>query len=147
MSFREPATPPPVGFRKPIPIRVKLRAALRAAGLNPDLPIEWDHEPAVQLRVYDTAIGDTIPGCNDDRYIVPRQKDEHRIKTTKRDIPEIAKTKRLSATQEAARARMLLKDEGVVMVKPTSRWPKRRFDGQRRPPAPVDDIERADGGD
>lgn len=122
---RQPAPAPPRGARKAMTLGVKLRAALRLAGLDPDQPIDFDHDPPLGLRLWDEEAGDFIPPSNDDRYIVPRGKPVHAEKTAKRDIPEIARTKRLSSDQEEHRRRMLAKAPG--QEKPQSRWPKRKM--------------------
>jgi hypothetical protein len=44
--------------------------------------------------------------------LLPRPTAEHEARTAKLDIPQIAKTKRLSKQQEAFRARLLAKTEG-----------------------------------
>ena len=61
--------------------------------------IDFDHDPPLQLRVWDPVAKDTVPPANDPRYIVPRLRASHRRKTAKKDIPAIAKAKRLSARQ------------------------------------------------
>lgn len=110
-------------------LEVKLRAALLALGLDPDKEIEWDHQPPLQQRVWDPFIEDTEPTANDPRYILPRQKAEHREQTAKRDIPAIAKTKRLAKKQETFRATMLKQD----MPEPKrKRWGSRPFRKSKR---------------
>jgi hypothetical protein len=53
-------------------------------------------------------------GSNHASNLTPRIKAEHREKTAKRDIPIIAKGKRISKAQEAFRARLLAKLQGDV---------------------------------
>lgn len=57
--------------------------------------IQFDHHPALQRRRWDEAAQDTIPPACDLAFIVALNKPTHAEKTTKEDIPEIAKTKRL----------------------------------------------------
>jgi hypothetical protein len=110
--------PPPYPKRPHMPLAVKLAAALRLAGLDPAEAIEWDHDPPLGLRER-TPEGGYIPDANDDRYIVPRQKKEHREKTNGTgatvadgDIHKIAKAKRLAKDSEAFRARVLAREPG-----------------------------------
>lgn len=121
---RKPAPAPPKGFRPYIHAGTKLRAALRAAGIDPDLAYEWHHSPPLQQRVYNTLLEDTEPSADDDRYLVPVQKAAHREQTAKHDVPEIAKTKRLAKKQEAFRATMLKQDTPEPKRK---RWGSRPF--------------------
>jgi hypothetical protein len=108
-----------------------MRALVRAAGLDPDQPIEWDHDPPIQQRLWDPLTNDVSPAANDDRFIFPRQKAAHREKTAKRDIPEIAKTKRLAKKQEAFREKVLKKIEQETAALERKRsWGSRPF--QRR---------------
>lgn len=108
--IRAPAPAPPVGKkRRHMPLMVKLEAALRALGLDPK-DVEWQHEPPIAMRVWVPERGDYDPPENDPRYIRPMPKAEHREVTAKRDIPAIAKTKRLSRKHEELRRRMLEPD-------------------------------------
>jgi hypothetical protein len=75
---------------------------------------QWDHYP---IRV--EAGGPTEPW-----NLVPRFIPEHRIKTAKIDIPEIAKIKRISKSEEEFRRRMLTPPPDREPRK--SRWPKRK---------------------
>lgn len=89
-----------------MPLMVKLESALRALGFEPK-DIEWQHDPPLALRVWVPERGDYDPPENDPRYIRPMPRAEHREVTAKRDIPAIAKTKRLSRKQAEFRRRML----------------------------------------
>lgn len=55
---------------------------------------------------------------------------EHRLKTRKIDIPQIAKNKRLSAKQLEFRRKILSKGEPVE--RPRSRWPSLPFPKRRK---------------
>lgn len=57
---------------------------------------------------------------------------EHREKTAKIDVPQIAKSRRLRADQEQFRARLLAKQQGEER-KP-SKWPSRPFSQRKRKP-------------
>ena len=88
--------------RKAIPLKTKLAVALRMLGLKAD-GIQWDHDPALELRPYDEAAGDTIPPANDPAYIQILTIEEHKEKTA-RDAKLIAKVHRLEGrTGQAAR--------------------------------------------
>jgi hypothetical protein len=60
---------------------------------------------------------------------VPRLVHAHRRKTAKRDLPEVAKIRRVTAAEAELRARLLAKDLGEPRRK--SRWPKRSFAKRR----------------
>lgn len=113
-----------------MPLAVKLAAALHALGLDPSA-VDFDHDPALGLRPRDPETGDTIPPANDWRHIVPRDRRAHHDKTfgthvpLSGDVSKIAKVKRLSAEQEAFRARLLTKGSDAP-ARPSS-WPKRPF--------------------
>jgi hypothetical protein len=100
--------------RRAIPLGVKVRACLLALGLDPDA-VEFDHDPALGLRPIDPVTGDTIPPQNDPRYIVPRAKAAHDVKTNGAHVPlsgdkaKIAKLKRVEADEQAFRERVLAK--------------------------------------
>lgn len=122
--------------RKAIPDRVKLQAALRRFGLTTK-DVQFDHNPALELRPYNALTGDTIPPANDPGHIDMLLVDEHKVKTFGRggekristadgDIGKIAKVRRITAAQEEARRRMLAKDEGEE-PKPKSKWQSRPF--------------------
>ncbi len=135
--MQRPAPAPPKGFRKPIPLIVKLQALLiNGPVLDEDgnkvcdlKAIEWDHQPAIQERVFDPEAGDTVPACNDPNYIVPMVKEGHDEKTNKRDKREIAKTKRLATEQEKFVSKLLSRECGEKRVKknsiPSRGFPKR----------------------
>lgn len=118
-------TPP--ARRKHIGLKDQLHAALYQLGLEPH-ECQLDHDPALGLRVYDEATGDTIPPASDPRYLVWRPKAEHKLKTTGRkgesklsvtgngDVSRIAKIKRL-----------LEKEEKETSL---SRWPKRKLESR-----------------
>lgn len=134
--IRQPAPAPPKGYRPHMPLKVKLEACLRALGLEPK-DVQFDHEPPLQLRIWCPTSLDTIPPANDARFIVPKGKAEHGIKTAKRDVPAIGKTKRLSREQEAFHARILAKttgDESPPAKRRKSRIPSRPFRTTRSKP-------------
>ena len=146
----EQALAPPVGFRKAIPLLVKLKVVLRQNGkcthCNAQLGeldgLEFDHVPALQLRIWCEETKDTIPPVNSVEHIEAKHSDCHDVKTygskaTGRgsDITEIARTKRLNRETEEFRRRILAKTEGDDLPpssKKKHRWPKRKFASRGR---------------
>ncbi|MCO5730147.1 hypothetical protein [Rhizobium sp. SSA_523] len=122
--------------RKAIPDRVKLIAALRRIGLT-ITEVQFDHNPALELRPVNPHTGDTIPPANDPDHIDMLLLVEHKEKTFGRggekrattadsDIGRIAKVRRLTKKQEEMRQRMLARSQGEKPAN-KSRWPKRRL--------------------
>jgi len=149
---------PPVGFRKAIPVTVRLDVVIRLEGrckacgerLGKLADTEFDHVPALQLRGWDVEAGDTIPPANDPEHIQAKHVDCHKAKTTGRkgesklnalhgDTAEIAKLRRVTKSEIEFRRRLLAKGEPETDAderpKPKSRWPKRPFNrgGKRGP--------------
>ena len=146
---------PPVGFRRAIPLSVKIKVVLRCEGkcsacgqrLGELEDVEFDHVPALQLRGWDPVQQDTIPGCNDPAAIEAKHADCHAQKTSGRkgesklskvggDTSEIAKLRRLSRKAEEFRSKILAKDDPdetqkITAQKPKRAWPKRKFDNRR----------------
>ena len=113
--------------RKPIPIGVKLHAALLLLGYTDEEitngGIEWDHCPALALRFFNEETGELEPAANDPRFIRPIRTANHatktfgpggekRVTTAGSDIHAIAKAKRQSRETEEFRRRLLAKDAG-----------------------------------
>lgn len=83
------------------------------------------------LFEFDHGIHDAIGGPYKHWNLTARFIPEHRIKTRTKDIPQIAKTKRITKEQAAFRQRMLAKsgvadDVEKTETKPKSAWPKGR---------------------
>jgi hypothetical protein len=103
-----------------MPLKVKLEALLINGPVLDDegrkvcdlSEIEWDHQPPLQMRVWDEDAEDTIPAANDPRHIVPLWKPVHRTKTAKTDIPAISRTKNLAESHDAFRKRLLSRECG-----------------------------------
>lgn len=72
----------------------------------------------VGLFEFDHGVHRAIEGTNHPTNLTPRIYAEHRAKTNKQDIPQIAKTKRISKEQEEFRARLLRKVGGNAAPKP-----------------------------
>jgi hypothetical protein len=120
-------------LREPIRLRTKCAAALLALTDKAGQPlIPWDHakqmtaHQIISLFAFDhypirvEAGGPSLPW-----NLVPRLIRAHRRKTAKRDLPEIAKIRRITRVEEEFRARLLAKAKGEP--RKTSRWPKRAF--------------------
>jgi hypothetical protein len=67
----------------------------------------------------------TDGGPDEPWNLEPRPIREHRVKTAKKDAPELAKIKRIQQNQEEFRRRLLAKDRGEE--RPRSRWGKRKL--------------------
>lgn len=83
--------------------------------LGPLEGLDWDHEHALARGGTDTL----------DNIRAVHRHPCHARKTAKVDIPEAAKTKRLTASEAEFRARLLTKQPGEK--KPASKWPKRKM--------------------
>jgi hypothetical protein len=101
-------------YRRAIPHKVKLAVIARE--------FEFDHDPALLNRDYDSTAGDFIPPQHDPQYIVPRRKSEHLEKTTGRkpgairtattrgsDIGEARRIRDITITDAMHRAKMASK--------------------------------------
>jgi hypothetical protein len=134
--------------RKPIPVGVKLKSSLLAAGFSEEAieggHIQFDHFPALGIRPVDEH-GQIQPPANDYRYIRPMLKADHDIKTRGRgattagsDVGNAAKVKRLERDPrggEEFRRRLLAKAEGKPPPETKKRkrpWPSRPFPNQRK---------------
>lgn len=94
-----------------------------------------DHDP---IRVETAiALGWTPRQYNHPTNISVKAIKSHRVKTAKKDIPEIAKGDRITAEQAEHRRRMLAKAGEIVVAakkKFKRRWPKRPMSGGRASP-------------
>lgn len=134
--------------RKAIPLGVKLKSALALAGFTEDEietpgAIEFDHEPALCLRVVDPETGELVPPANDWRAIRPRRKAEHLKKSCGRsgekrstsygsDVHAAAKIRRNSKAEAEFSSRILAKAPGEPRAK-SGRIASRPFPKQSRP--------------
>lgn len=141
------ALAPPKGFRKAIPVIVKLEVVIRQHSLCATcgerlgklVDIEFDHFPALQLRCWDAEAKDTTPQANDPEHIFAKHADCHAAKTfgskaSKRggDVTEIARTKSIAKSTEEFRRRILAKIDPDAEVdqpvrRPKKQWPSRPF--------------------
>jgi hypothetical protein len=93
-------------YRKPIPAKVKQAVIARE--------FDFDHEPALVNRDYDTEAGDFIPPQNDPKHLIPRRKAKHLEKTIGRKAgAERTVSTRGSDVGEAARSRSIQAREAV----------------------------------
>lgn len=149
---RELVLGPPPGFRKAIPALLKLevvllqRAKCAKCGTRFGTLAEtqFDHVPAIQLRIWDPVAKDTVPPSNSILHIEAKHVDCHAIKTfgtkaTKRgaDVTEIARLKRLTKGQEEFRRRILAKSDPDTSAdqpkaKPKKQWPSRPFPNRKK---------------
>jgi len=151
MEFREQVSGPPAGYRPSIPTTVKLDVVIRQEGkckacgerLGQLKDTQFDHVPALQLRIWCEEIKDTAPQANDPEFIEAKHKVCHLVKTTGRkgeskfsdtrdgDVPQIARTKRLAKKEEDFRRKLLAKATGeeppATGAKRKKSWPKRPF--------------------
>jgi hypothetical protein len=123
--------------RKHIPLKVKLDAALRQLGLNPQTA-ELDHHPALFLRER-TPEGNYIPDENDPAAMVWRSSEDHAKKTYGRgkgergtvangDIHRKAKIDRIVKARDAmADASRRMASGAPKNERPKSKWPSRPF--------------------
>lgn len=115
-----------------ISLKTKLAAAICALYLTHDEAKALSEDQVLSLVAWDH---DPIPhaqGGEDSHFnLIPRLIPAHRKKTAKQDVPQIAKTRRISAAHEEFRRRMLLpRDERPARP---SRWPSRKFQDRRKP--------------
>lgn len=114
--------------RKPIPKKLRAIIALRQNGLcacgcgerlMPGFHI--DHEPPLDLRLWDEATQDTIPPANDPDHLFGKTPNCHRRKT---NHPLGPHTTLNSDSHAIAKGRRL---RGEVQGRPQKKWPSRGF--------------------
>ena len=111
-------------YRKPIPTWVKLQSLYNAA-IDEALPrkldvrdLQFDHDPALLARPYNTETQDFEPAQNDPDYILPRLKKDHAEKTFGRKADaEKTVTTRGSDVGEAAHIRHVRKTHDLHDLK------------------------------
>lgn len=118
--MQPPAPAPPKGYRPHVSLKTKLEAILIHGPVFDDDgnrvckidELDFDHQPPLQLRIWDEEKQDTEPAANDPRYLVPMARATHRRKTAKTDVPAIAKTKRLAAGHKEFVSKLLARECG-----------------------------------
>jgi hypothetical protein len=113
-------------------LSVKLAACLDALGFAPGEDIDWDHTWALGLRPR-TPDGGYDPPANDPRYIRPKRRAMHAVKTRGNgattagsDVGNMRHFNHLTESQKAFRDRMLAKAPGEPRQK-SGRIPSRPF--------------------
>ncbi len=136
-------------FRKGIPVGVKLKAALKAAGFTDDEiengEIQFDHAPALALRGLDQ-YGEIYPPANDWRFLRPMRKADHDLKTrgtgattAGSDVGVAAKLKRVAKDPpggEEFRRKLLAVKAGeppAPTKRPKQKWGSRPFQKRIKP--------------
>lgn len=125
-------------MRRALNLSTKLASALLAIKDSYDGQplIPWEHakqmsaQQIISLFQFDHyPIRHEAGGPDEPWNIVPRFIPEHRRKTAKIDVPEIAKIKRISKSEREFRERLLIPRADRPMMK--SKWPKRPM-GKKR---------------
>lgn len=153
MQIRAVTTPheqtaPPKGFRPAIPMGLKGDLLIVQEGkckrcgqsLGSWKDTQFDHNPALQARLWCSETKNTIPPANDPDHIEAVHVECHKVKTTGRhgesrlsirrgDAQEIAKTRRLERRRiEEAQRRLLAPSERQPeRAKPKAKIPSRPF--------------------
>lgn len=118
--------------RPHMPLSVKLQAAILQLGFDP-AAVDFDHDPALGLRIFNEETKTYTPDANDPKFITVRARGgDHKAKTfgngattAGSDIHRIAKIKRLEKAQAALEQALDAKAfGGPGAQKPATRWPK-----------------------
>ena len=126
MISREPVAGPPKGYRPAIPVKIKLEVVLRQGGVDPSTGdrlqplgegVQFDHNPALQLRAWDEEAGDTIPPANSVEHLVAMNKSSHERKTNG--------TKATSAGSDKHAIAKINRLTGKTKGRPKTNWPSR----------------------
>ena len=132
MIAHEPVQGPPKGFRPAIPVRIKLEVVVRQKGVDPTTgdrlqPIEegvqFDHQPALQLRAWDEEAGDTIPPANSVEHLVALNKSSHDLKTNG--------SKATSAGSDKHAIAKINRLTGKTKGRPKTNWPTRKLQSRK----------------
>ena len=118
-ASRELVPTPPPGWRKPIPLAVKLQVIVNQRGLSPSgepldavgAGIEFDHRPCLSEREYDAERDETIPAANDPAFIVALSAAAHHSISGADNI-RIRKVARLRKKEVEFRETLLRKQPG-----------------------------------
>lgn len=137
LASREDVTRPPTGWRKPIPLAIKLQVIVNQQGKAPDgtlldaikVGIQFDHRPPLHERQYDPELDETIPPANEISCIVALPLPLHR-ELSARDVSRMSKTERQRALEQDFRERLIQKLRGEKTPRVgsfgNSRFQKRR---------------------
>ncbi len=118
--------------RKDPPLREKLAAALRELFQIPhDHAKQMSAEQILSLVEWNHIIYHVHDGPDEHHNLEPMLRADHRERTAKVDVPQIAKTRRISREHEEFQRRLLTpRDE---RPEKRSRWPKRAFQRRGKP--------------
>jgi hypothetical protein len=116
-------------YRKATPKPIKRAVLAQQRDADPDgvpfgpgVRIEYDHDPALEFRNYDTIAGDFIPPQNSLDYLFAIRKPDHDLKTFGRKPgAAITVTTRDSDTGEAARVRDIQASDAIHRAKIASK--------------------------
>jgi hypothetical protein len=123
-ASRELIRTPPPGWRKPIPLAVKLQVIVNQRGLAPtgeqldalNAGIEFDHRPCLSEREYNAERDETIPAANDPAFIVALSAAVHHS-LSGNDNVRIRKVARLRKREVEYRETLLRKQPGQKQTK------------------------------
>ena len=118
-ASREMIPAPPPGWRKRIPLAVKLQVIVNQRGLAPTgepldamgAGIEFDHRPCLSEREYDAERDETLPAANDPTFIVALPAAVHHS-LSGNDNTRIRKVTRLRKTELEFRETLARKQPG-----------------------------------
>lgn len=113
IASRDEVLRPPPGWRKPIPLVVKLQVIVNQQGRAPDgtpldaiiVGVHFDHRPPLHERVYDAEKDDTVPAANDIKFIVALPIPAHR-EMSRQDVSRMSKTERQRMLEMGFRERL-----------------------------------------
>ncbi|RWE64686.1 hypothetical protein [Mesorhizobium sp.] len=113
IGSRDEVLRPPAGWRKPIPLAVKLQVIVNQQGRAPDgtpldaiiVGIHFDHRPPLHERVYDPEKDETVPAANDIEFIVALPIPIHR-EMSAQDVSRMSKTERQRMLEMGFRDRL-----------------------------------------
>lgn len=122
-TSREMVPTPPPGWRKPIPLAIKLQVIVNQRGLAPTgelldaigAGIEFDHRPCLSERVYDAERDETVPAANDPAFIVALSAAAHHSLSGV-DNTRIRKVDRLRKTELEFRETLVRREPGQKRV-------------------------------
>ena len=113
IASRDEVLRPPKGWRKSIPLAVKLQVIVNQRGNAPDgtpldaifIGIHFDHRPPLHERVYDSERDETVPAANDIEFIVALPIPVHR-EMSAQDASRMSKTERQRMLEVSFRERL-----------------------------------------
>lgn len=123
VATREEVLRPPKGWRKSIPLAVKLQVLINQEGKAPDgsvldaisTGIHFDHRPPLHERSYDPERDETLPAANDIRFIVALPIPIHRALSAQ-DVSRMGKTERQRRSEAEFRERLNGRSTGQKRV-------------------------------